>query len=59
LGVATFLAAKNPAGLIINAGMQTYGKASGSDEVTGRARAAAREIAGVLKNKFTDQGWLD
>jgi hypothetical protein len=59
LGVATFLATKNPAGLIINAGVQTYGEASGSDEVTGRAKATAKEIADVLKRRFTDQGWLN
>jgi len=58
LGVATFLATKNPAGLIINAGVQTYGEASGNDEVTGRAKATAKKIADVLKNKFTDQGWI-
>ena len=59
LGVATFLATKNPAGLIINAGVQVYGEASGNDEVTGRAKATAKEIAGVLKQRFTDQGWLN
>ena len=59
LGVATFLATKNPAGLIINAGVQTYGEASGSDEVTGRAKATAAEIAKVLKQRFQEQGWLN
>jgi hypothetical protein len=59
LGVATFLATKNPAGLIINAGMQTYGEASGSDAVTGRAKATAREIADVLKQRFQQQGWIN
>jgi hypothetical protein len=59
LGVATFLATKNPAGLIINAGMQTYGVASGSSTVEARAKATAKQIADVLKNKFTDQGWLN
>jgi len=59
LGVATFLATKNPAGLIINAGVQTYGETSGNDEVTGRAKATTKEIADVLKKRFTDQGWID
>jgi len=59
LGVATFLATKNPAGLIINAGVQTYGEASGSDAVTGRAKATAKEIADVLKKRFTSQGWIN
>jgi hypothetical protein len=59
LGVATFLATKNPAGLIINAGVQTYGTASGNSTVEGRAKASAKEIADVLKQRFTDQGWLN
>ena len=59
LGVATFLATKNPAGLIINGGMQVYGEASGNDEVSGRAKATAKQIADVLKKRFTDQGWIN
>lgn len=58
LGVATFLVTKNPAGLIVNAGVQAYGEASGNDEVSGRAKATAEKIAGVLKQRFTDQGWI-
>jgi hypothetical protein len=59
LGVATFLATKNPAGLIINAGMQTYGVASGNSDVSGRAKATAKEIADVLKKRFQEQGWIN
>ncbi len=58
LGVATFLATKNPAGLIINAGVETYGEASGNDEVTGRAKATAKKIADVIKKRFQEQGWI-
>ena len=58
LGVATFLATKNPAGLIINAGVQTYGEASGNDAVTGRAKATAKEIANQLKIRFKEEGWI-
>jgi Domain of unknown function (DUF4410) len=59
LGVATFLATKNPAGLIINGGMQIYGVASGNGEVSARAKATADEIADVLKKRFTEQGWIN
>ena len=59
LGVATFLATKNPAGLIINAGVETYGEASGNDEVTGRAKATAKEIGDVIKKRFQEQGWIN
>jgi hypothetical protein len=59
LGLATFLATANPAGLIISSGMKVYGEASGSSEVEGRAKATAKEIADVLKRRFTDQGWIN
>ena len=59
LGIATFLATKNPAGLIINGGMQAYGAASGDNTVEARAKSTAKEIADVLKQRFTDQGWLN
>lgn len=59
LGVATFLATKNPVGLIINGGLQGYQMASGSSSVTGRAKSTAKEIADVLKQRFTDQGWIN
>ena len=59
LGVATFLATKNPAGLIINGGMQVYGAASGNNTVEARGKATADEIAEALKKRFTDQGWLN
>ena len=59
LGIATFLATKNPAGLIINGGVQAYGAASGNNSVEGRAKATAKKIADVLKKRFTDQGWLN
>jgi hypothetical protein len=59
LGVATFLATKNPAGLIISGGMHIYGEASGSSKVEGRAKATAKEIADVLKQRFQQQGWIN
>lgn len=59
LGVATFLATKNPAGLIINGGMQAYGAASGNNGVEGRAKDIAEKIADVLKQRFQQQGWIN
>jgi len=58
LGVATFAATANPAGLIISSGMKVYGEASGSSKVEGRAKATAKEIADVLKQRFQEQGWI-
>ena len=58
LGLATFLATKNPAGLIVSGGMKAYGEASGSDTIEGRAKDTAKEIASVLKTRFQQQGWI-
>ena len=59
LGVATFLATKNPAGLIINAGMQGYNVASGNSGIEGRAKDTTKEISDVLKKRFEQQGWIN
>ena len=59
LGVATFLATANPVGLIVSGGMKVYGEASGKSTIQGRAQATAKEIADVLKKRFTEQGWID
>jgi hypothetical protein len=58
MGAATMLATANPAGLIISSGMKVYGEESGSSTVEGRARATAKEIAQVLKQRFQEQGWI-
>ena len=59
LGVAGFLATKNPAGLIISGGMHVYGEESGSSKVEGRAKQTAKEIADALKQRFQEQGWIN
>jgi hypothetical protein len=59
LGVVGLIATHNPAGLIISSGAHIYGEESGSSTVEGRAKATAKEIADVLKQRFTDQGWLN
>jgi hypothetical protein len=58
LGAATFIATANPAGLIVSSGMKAYGEASGSSKLEGRAKATAKEIADVLKQRFQEQGWI-
>lgn len=58
LGAVAFLATKNPVGLVVSGGMHLYGGKSGSAKVTGRAKATAKEIAGVLKKRFQEQGWI-
>ncbi len=59
LGVVGLLATANPAGLIVSTGMKVYGEASGSSRVEGRAKATAKEIADVLKQRFEQQGWIN
>lgn len=58
IGAATFIATANPAGLIVSTGMKVYGERSGSSKVEGRAKDTAKEIAGVLKKRFQQQGWI-
>jgi hypothetical protein len=58
LGVVGLIATANPAGLIVSTGMKVYGEASGSSKVEGRAKATAKEIADVLKQRFQQQGWI-
>jgi len=58
LGVATFLVTKNPAGLIINGGVQAYGAATGNSGVEGRAKASTKKIVEVLKLRFEEEGWI-
>ncbi len=59
VGVATFAATANPAGLIVSSGMKLYGEASGSSKVEGRAKQTAKEIADVLEKRFKEQGWIN
>jgi len=59
LGLAGLLVTGNPAGLIVSGGMKVYGEASGSSTVEGRAKATAKEIADVLKQRFQQQGWIN
>jgi len=59
LGVATFLATENPAGLIISSGVKVYGEASGKSTEQGRASATVKEIVDVLQKRFQEQGWIN
>jgi hypothetical protein len=58
VGLATFLATNNPAGLILSAGMKVYGQESGRSTVQGRAAQIAKDLTGRLKAQFEKQGWI-
>ena len=59
LGAAGWLVTGSPVGLIVGGGVKIYGEASGSAKVEGRAKATAKEIADVLKQRFQEQGWIN
>ena len=59
LGLAGFLATKNPAGLIVSGGMHVYGEESGRSKLEGRAKQTAKEIADALKVRFQEQCWIN
>jgi hypothetical protein len=52
------IATGNPVGLIVVGGMKIYGEASGRNQLEGRAKATADAIAGQLKIRFQDRGWI-
>ena len=58
VGLASLIATRNPAGLIVSAGMKVYGEESGSNTIQGRAKAISKEIADALKTRFQQQGWI-
>lgn len=58
LGVVGLIATKNPAGLIISGVSKYRGEKTGSSKVEGRAKQTAQEIAGVLEERFKEQGWI-
>ncbi len=58
MGVAGLVATGNPAGLIITSGMKAHGEVSGSSTLEGRAKDTAKEIAGRLRPRFRQQGWI-
>ena len=59
LGAAGWLITGSPVGLIVGGGMKVYGEASGSAKIEGRAKATAKEIADLLKQRFQEEGWIN
>ena len=58
VGTAALIATANPVGLIVGGGMKAYGEYSGSAKIEGREKAIAKEIAGQIKPRFQQQGWI-
>jgi hypothetical protein len=58
VGLATLLATKNPAGLIVSTGLHVYDEKTGKSTVEGRAKQTAGEIAEQLEQRFKEQGWI-
>ena len=57
-GALTTIITHNPLGLIVSAGMHTYGEETGGSKIEGRAKQTAKEIADILKKRFQEQGWI-
>jgi len=55
---AVAIASGNPVGLIVAGGMKIYGEASGRNQLEGRAKATADEIAAQLRIRFQDRRWI-
>jgi len=58
VGAVTFLATRNPVGLIASGGMKLYREEDGSSKVDGRAEQTVNEIASRLQMRFQEQGWI-
>ena len=57
--LAAAIASGNPLGLIVSGGMKLYGEESGKSKIEGRVEQTVEEIADVLKDRFTQQGWIE
>ena len=55
---AVAIATRNPLGLIVVGATKIYGEASGSNTLSGRAKATADAIAEQLKIRFRARGWI-
>ena len=58
LGVAALIATHNPVGLVVSTGIKLHGEATGSSTVVGRGKDIAKEIGGILKTRFKEEGWI-
>ncbi len=59
LGAAGWLITGSPVGLIVGGGVKVYGEVSGSAQIEGRAKATAKELADMLKQRFQEEGWIN
>lgn len=56
--LAVTLATHNPLGLIVNTGVKLHDEADGKSTLKGKVEQVAKEIAGALKPRFQQQGWI-
>jgi hypothetical protein len=57
--LAVTIATANPIGLVVGGAVKVAGEATGYSTIEGSARRTADEIAGALKPKFQEQGWIE
>jgi len=58
LPAAVAIATGNPVGLIVVGGVKLYREESGKTGLQARAKATADAIAGSLRSRFEDRGWI-
>jgi hypothetical protein len=59
VGALSLIATHNPIGLIVSIGIKVHEEKTGSGKLEGRAKDTADKIAGVLKQRFQEQGWIE
>lgn len=59
VGALTTIATHNPLGLIVSTGIKRHDAKKGTAKLKDRAKDTAKEIAGVLKKRFEEQGWIE
>ena len=58
MGVGSLLITKNPAALVVNAGLHAYQQFNDINEVEERAVATTNQIADVLQQRFKELNWI-
>lgn len=58
VGLLSMLATHNPLGLIVSTGMKVHDEKTGEATISGRVKQTVTEIAGILKKRFKQEGWI-
>ncbi|MDN5872726.1 MAG: DUF4410 domain-containing protein [Nitrococcus sp.] len=59
VGGAVMVATASPIGLIVSSAVKVGREVTGSAKIEGRVKQTVKEIAGVLKQRFQEAGWIE